>query len=153
MTAPDKGGRWRVVENERPVDMRARLSHDVQVGLLDSPPWLPARWFYDETGGLLFDDITGLPEYYPTRRETEILTAHSRDIVGLSGATTLVELGSGTSTKTRLLLDALTAGGRPLRRSSLSPARRPEDSRRPTPPRPTTPRRSMRRRATCRWPR
>ena len=105
---------WRVVENERPVDMRERLAHDVRVGLTDSPPWLPARWFYDEKGGLLFDDITALPEYYPTRRETEILETHSHDIAAGSDATTLVELGSGTSTKTRLLLDALTAGERPL---------------------------------------
>jgi L-histidine Nalpha-methyltransferase len=106
--------RWRVVENERPVDMRERLSHDVQVGLTAAPPWLPARWFYDEKGGLLFDDITALPEYYPTRRETEILTAHSTEIAESTDATTLVELGSGTSTKTRLLLNALTAGDRPL---------------------------------------
>jgi L-histidine N-alpha-methyltransferase len=111
---PDDGGRWRVVENERPVDMRERLGHDVRVGLTASPPWLPARWFYDEKGGLLFDDITALPEYYPTRRETEILTARSGEIADWSDATTLVELGSGTSTKTRLLLDALIAGNRPL---------------------------------------
>lgn len=95
-------------------DMRERLEHDVRVGLTDDPPWLPARWFYDEKGSLLFDDITTLPEYYPTRRETEILTAHSADIAECTDATTLVELGSGTSTKTRLLLDALTAAGRPL---------------------------------------
>jgi len=95
-------------------DMRERLEHDVRVGLTDDPPWLPARWFYDEKGSLLFDDITTLAEYYPTRRETEILTAHSGDIAECTAATTLVELGSGTSTKTRLLLDAFTAGGRPL---------------------------------------
>ena len=95
-------------------EMQERLAHDVRVGLSDDPPWLPARWFYDEKGSLLFDDITGLPEYYPTRRETEILTAHSADIAELTGATALVELGAGTSTKTRLLLDALTAGGREL---------------------------------------
>jgi len=114
VTHPLDSGRWRVVENERPVDMRERLSHDVRVGLTDTPPWLPARWFYDEKGGLLFDDITALPEYYPTRRETEILTERSGDIVELTRATSLIELGSGTSTKTRLLLDALTAADRPL---------------------------------------
>lgn len=106
--------RWQVVENERPVDMRERLGHDVRVGLTDNPPWLPARWFYDEKGGLLFDDITALPEYYPTRRETEILAAHSTEIAECTDSTALVELGSGTSTKTRLLLDALTAGDRSL---------------------------------------
>jgi L-histidine N-alpha-methyltransferase len=95
-------------------ERREQIAHDVRVGLTDDPPWLPARWFYDEKGSLLFDDITGLEEYYPTRRETEILAAHSRDIAELSGATALVELGAGTSTKTRLLLDAFTAGSKPL---------------------------------------
>lgn len=114
MTGPAHDGRWRVVETERPVDMRERLGHDVRVGLTDEPPWLPARWFYDEKGGLLFDDITALAEYYPTRRETEILESRSGEIATHTGATTLVELGAGTSTKTRLLLDALTVGGRPL---------------------------------------
>jgi L-histidine Nalpha-methyltransferase len=95
-------------------DTHERLAHDVRIGLTDDPPWLPARWFYDEKGSLLFDDITGLPEYYPTRRETEILAAHSRDVAELTDATTLVELGAGTSTKTRLLLDALTASARRL---------------------------------------
>ncbi len=93
---------------------RNRIAEDVQEGLWQSPPTLPARWFYDERGSRLFDEITRLPEYYPTRRETDILRRHSADIVRLSGATTLIELGSGTSTKTRLLLDAFTAGGRAL---------------------------------------
>ena len=106
--------RWRVVESERPVDARERLEHDVRIGLNDSPPWLPARWFYDEKGSLLFEEITALPEYYPTRRETEILADHSRDIASLTEATALVELGSGTSSKTRMLLEALTAGDREL---------------------------------------
>jgi L-histidine Nalpha-methyltransferase len=92
----------------------SRIAADVRAGLWQSPPRLPARWFYDERGSRLFDEITRLPEYYPTRRETEILRAHSRDIVVGTGATTLLELGSGTSTKTRLLLDAFTAGARAL---------------------------------------
>ncbi len=79
-----------------------------------TPPRLPARWFYDERGSRLFDEITRLPEYYPTRRETEILTEHSADVVKLTGATTVLELGSGTSTKTRLLLSAFTADRREL---------------------------------------
>jgi L-histidine N-alpha-methyltransferase len=92
-----------------------RIAQDVRAGLWQQPPTLPARWFYDERGSRLFDEITRLPEYYPTRRETEILQRHSVDIARLTGATTLLELGSGTSTKTRLLLDAFTAGGRALR--------------------------------------
>jgi L-histidine N-alpha-methyltransferase len=91
-----------------------RIVRDVRDGLWQNPPSLPARWFYDERGSRLFDEITRLPEYYPTRRETEILEQHSADIAGLTGATTMIELGSGTSTKTRLLLDALTGGHRPL---------------------------------------
>lgn len=91
------------------------IADDVREGLWQTPPSLPAKWFYDERGSRLFDEITRLPEYYPTRRETEILTEHSADIVKLTGATTMLELGSGTSTKTRLLLSAFTAEGRDLR--------------------------------------
>jgi L-histidine N-alpha-methyltransferase len=68
-------------------------------------------WLYDERGSRLFEEITRLPEYYPTGSEREILTAHSAEIADLSGARTLVELGAGTSEKTRLLLDALEAAG------------------------------------------
>ena len=92
----------------------SRIAQDVLDGLWQDPPSLPARWFYDERGSRLFDEITRLPEYYPTRRETEILRAHSADIARLTGARTVLELGSGMSTKTRLLLDAFTDGGRSL---------------------------------------
>jgi L-histidine Nalpha-methyltransferase len=111
--------RWRVTERQVGPPPQERLVRDVRAGLAQSPPWIPARWFYDEKGSLLFDDITTLPEYYPTRRETEILAAHAGDIAALTGATTLVELGSGTSTKTRLLLDAFVADGRSVRFAPL----------------------------------
>jgi L-histidine N-alpha-methyltransferase len=68
---------------------------------------LPPKWFYDSVGSELFDQITRLPEYYPTRTEAEILRARSAEIAMASEADTLVELGSGTSEKTRMLLDAL----------------------------------------------
>src|SRR5207244_6998559 len=71
-------------------------------------------WFYDSRGSRLFNEITRLPEYYPTRREREILVARA-PAVAATGADTLVELGSGTSEKTRLLLDAMAGAGR-LRR-------------------------------------
>lgn len=87
------------------------LAADARRGLLDRPRWLPARWLYDERGSALFEEITGLPEYYPTRAERALLVAHAADIAAAAPATTLVELGSGTSDKTRLLLDALQAGG------------------------------------------
>jgi len=91
---------------------QSHIAVDAEAGLWRTPPSMPARWFYDDRGSRLFEEITRLPEYYPTRRETEILQAHSADIVALTGATTLLELGAGTSVKTRLLLDAFTAGGR-----------------------------------------
>ena len=72
---------------------------------------MPPKWFYDSVGSDLFDQITRLPEYYPTRAEAEILRARAADIAAASGADTLVELGSGTSEKTRILLDALRDGG------------------------------------------
>ena len=96
-------------------DVRAALRRDVAAGLTSSPKELPPKWFYDARGSELFDQITRLPEYYPTRCERSILEARADEIARLSGADTLVELGSGTSEKTRLLLDALAGAGR-LRR-------------------------------------
>jgi L-histidine N-alpha-methyltransferase len=87
------------------------LRRDVRAGLTSTPKTLPPKYFYDALGSDLFDEITRLPEYYPTRSETAILALYSDAIAELSGARTLVELGSGTSAKTRLLLTALTARG------------------------------------------
>ncbi len=87
------------------------LCRDVRDGLQSSPKSLPPKWFYDSVGSDLFDQITRLPEYYPTRAEAEILRAHAPEIASVTGADTLVELGSGTSEKTRVLLDALRDGG------------------------------------------
>ncbi|MFJ6620529.1 L-histidine N(alpha)-methyltransferase [Kitasatospora sp. NPDC091335] len=87
------------------------LRHDVQLGLTSEPKWLPPKWFYDARGSELFEEITRLPEYYPTRAERAILTAGAGEIAAATGARTLVELGSGSSEKTRLLLDALRALG------------------------------------------
>jgi L-histidine N-alpha-methyltransferase len=87
------------------------LRRDVREGLARAPKTLPPKWFYDSVGSDLFDRITRLPEYYPTRAEAEILRARAADIAAASGADTLVELGSGTSEKTRILLDALQEGG------------------------------------------
>ncbi len=93
-------------------DSAARaLRRDVRDGLSSSPKSLPPKWFYDSAGSDLFDQITRLPEYYPTRAEAEILRARAADIAVASGADTLVELGSGTSEKTRILLDALHQAG------------------------------------------
>ncbi|NVJ28193.1 MULTISPECIES: L-histidine N(alpha)-methyltransferase [Myxococcus] len=95
----------------KPGDAKRALRQEALQGLCCSPKELSPRWLYDERGSQLFDDITRLPEYYPTRREREILLAHASDVARLSGATTLIELGSGTSEKTRLLLDAMEEAG------------------------------------------
>ncbi|VEG58202.1 putative methyltransferase [Mycolicibacterium aurum] len=87
------------------------LRRDVRHGLAQTPKTLPPKWFYDSVGSELFDQITRLPEYYPTRAEAQILKARAAEIAAASGADTLVELGSGTSEKTRMLLDALRDQG------------------------------------------
>lgn len=85
---------------------------DVLAGLRAAPKTLPARYFYDQRGSQLFEQICGLPEYYPTRTEAEILRNCAREIADLTQATELVELGSGSSVKTRILLDALVSDAR-----------------------------------------
>lgn len=91
--------------------MDRHLRADVSAGLATTPKSLPPKWFYDAVGSDLFEQITALDEYYLTRREAEILEREAATIASLSGATTIVELGSGSSTKTRLLLDAFTNRG------------------------------------------
>lgn len=92
-------------------EMETTLRRDVLAGLGSDAPSLPPKWFYDDRGSELFDQITRLDAYYPTRREREILTREADAIARESGADTLVELGSGTSDKTRLLLDAFVDAG------------------------------------------
>src|SRR5215467_5695646 len=89
----------------------ASLRADALAGLTATPKSLPPKWFYDERGSALFDKITRLDEYYPTRAEREILAASAAEIAHTTRAATLVELGSGTADKTRLLLDALRIRG------------------------------------------
>lgn len=90
---------------------RGGLVDDVRRGMSAQPRSLPPKWLYDDRGSELFDQITRLPEYYPTERERSILQTHAREIALASGATTIVELGSGTSDKTRTLLDAFSTEG------------------------------------------
>jgi L-histidine Nalpha-methyltransferase len=92
-------------------DLRAALERDVRVGLTAPEKWLPPVWFYDDRGSDLFDQITRLEEYYPTRAERGLLQAHAAEIAAKSGADTLVELGAGTCDKSRVLLDAFVAAG------------------------------------------
>jgi L-histidine Nalpha-methyltransferase len=100
------------LQSHLPPDFLAEaLRADVTRGLTASPKTLPPKWFYDERGSELFEQITELPEYYPTRAEREILVAHAAEIAAATGAGTLVELGSGSGEKTRLLIEALRARG------------------------------------------
>lgn len=92
-------------------DLVRALRADVRAGLTAVPRWLPPKWFYDARGSELFDRITRLPEYYPTRAERAVLAGNASEIARRTDAKTLIELGSGSSEKTRLLLDALTTHG------------------------------------------
>ena len=84
------------------------FADDVRTGLTATPKFLLPHYFYDALGSALFNAICELPEYYVTRAETEILTAHAAEIAGAFGATgRLVELGSGSARKSRLLIEAL----------------------------------------------
>jgi L-histidine N-alpha-methyltransferase len=89
----------------------ATLAADVRAGLSERPKTLPPKYFYDAVGSELFDQITRLDEYYPTRTERAILRAHAAGVAALTRAETLIEIGSGTSEKTRLLMRALQEGG------------------------------------------
>ena len=90
---------------------RDELITDVRRGLGAPRKWMPPRWFYDDRGCELFEQITLLPEYYQTRTEAAILESSARRIAALARPTTLVELGAGSCTKTRILLEAMVEEG------------------------------------------
>src|SRR5436190_17697682 len=88
------------------------MAADVRAGLTKPFKELSPRYFYDERGSDLFERITELPEYYPTRSERSILDRHASEICAAAGnPATLIELGSGSASKTRVLLDAMDASG------------------------------------------
>ena len=89
----------------------AGLAEDVREGLSSPFKEIPPKYFYDERGSLLFERITELPEYYPTRAERAILDSRADEIVAAAKPTTLIELGSGAAAKTRRLLDAMRGAG------------------------------------------
>ena len=95
-----------------PGDLQAALRADIADGLTSAPKELAPKWFYDERGSALFDQITRLEEYYPTEAEREILLTHAAALVGTADADTIVELGSGTGDKTVAILDAARDHGR-----------------------------------------
>ncbi|HSV65528.1 MAG TPA: L-histidine N(alpha)-methyltransferase [Mycobacteriales bacterium] len=101
-----------VLDNHLPADfLAAALRRDVLAGLTAEPKALPPKWFYDERGCALFERITELPEYYPTRTERMILAERATQIAQTTRARSLVELGAGSAAKTRLLLSALCCAG------------------------------------------
>ncbi len=103
---PHELGLALVERDEDGVDTAFRS--DVLDGLSQEQKAIPARWLYDDAGSQLFEDITQLPEYYPTRAETEILANHGHDFARMIGPhRAVVEFGSGSSVKTPLLLEAI----------------------------------------------
>lgn len=94
-----------------PADLRAALEADARAGLTATPKSLPPKYFYDATGSDLFERITRLPEYYPTRTEHGLLTRYADEVTRAAGAEVLLELGSGSSEKTRMLLEAMRRTG------------------------------------------
>ncbi len=94
-----------------PDEVRAQMREDAVQGLRGVAKSIPPVWFYDERGSRLFEEITQLSEYYPTRAERGLLETHAPAIAGLAKADTLVELGAGACDKTRVLLSALKEAG------------------------------------------
>jgi L-histidine N-alpha-methyltransferase len=94
-----------------PQERSERLAADLRTGLLLTPRTISPIWFYDERGSELFEEITRLPEYYPTVREIEILKRHASEIVQLANCDTLIELGAGSSEKSHELLRAMAHSG------------------------------------------
>jgi L-histidine Nalpha-methyltransferase len=88
-------------------ERNTELREEVRLGLSSTPKELQPKWFYDERGSELFEAITRLPEYYLTRAERSILERYTGELAAITDAATVIELGSGTSDKTRILLDAL----------------------------------------------
>jgi dimethylhistidine N-methyltransferase len=101
-TYPSLNNRLRVT---MPAEIRSSFRDDVAHGLRREQKAIPPKYFYDQHGSLLFEEICQQPEYYLTRTETDILKRHIADIVDAVGDCTIIELGSGSSLKTRLLLD------------------------------------------------
>lgn len=114
MSERSQSDRWMVQTLSATTD-HTPAGQDVIDGLTRSPKSLPPKYFYDDRGSELFEQITELPEYYLTRTETGILKEAAAAIATLTGPCEIVELGSGSATKTRILLNAYQQQGLPLR--------------------------------------
>lgn len=111
----DTAARFSITTCLTPDDVGKALRVDVRDGLASTPRSIPPKWFYDSAGSELFDEITRLEEYYPTEAERAALGSAAEEVVSLTGADTVIELGSGSSDKTTTLLDAFDRVGQ-LRR-------------------------------------
>src|SRR5688572_29219045 len=97
-----------VTQETAPSPLDAQFARDVRSGLTASPKRLHCRWFYDDAGSALFEEICGVPDYYIPAAEREILEAHADEIAAeLPPGSELIELGSGSARKTRLVIEAL----------------------------------------------
>ena len=105
------GARTTVRWLSAPQDYREELTKAVRIGMTSTPKWFPTKYMYDKEGAALFEQITKEPHYYVYRVETEILTKYAGDIMQAVTSDELVELGSGSSAKTRLLLEAMHSTG------------------------------------------
>jgi len=105
------GALYRVEAARGDGEQAARMAEEVRAGLTARPRTLPSKYFYDDRGSRLFEDITRLPEYYLTRTEEALLAAIAGDVIARVGPTELVELGSGAGRKIRLLLAAMARAG------------------------------------------
>jgi len=103
--------RWRLLVHTDATNPHAQLRDDAREGLLRAPRWISSKYFYDDAGCALYDQITELPEYYPARTEIAIMRGCLPGIVDRYHPTELVEIGAGASPKTRVLLDAIGAYG------------------------------------------
>lgn len=111
MTAPHASIPRVVITRHRGGEEDQGVRGELRSALSETPRRIPSRLFYDDVGSGLFEQICRLPEYYPARSERSILEARATEIVEVSGAQELVELGSGAATKTEILLDAMDAAG------------------------------------------
>ena len=100
------------INDTTPTRAAADMAAEVREALAGDPPSLPSKYFYDDRGSRLFQEITRLPEYYQTRTEESILEGVAEEVIAAVGARELVELGSGSGRKIRLLLDAMARAGR-----------------------------------------
>lgn len=111
LASPTSPGAKVRVDVHRRDEFLADLAEDVRTGLSTQPKELPPKYFYDERGSRLFEDITSLPEYYPTRAEQEILDRVGAEMIATVKPQELVELGPGSARKTHALLHPMITGG------------------------------------------